>query len=182
MTPEQMDAYYTPHIGTRYTDELADMLRHISRAASVLEVGCNCGNQLGALESLGFRNLWGCDCAEFALDIGREIHPNVNFIHAESDRLPFANGSFDLVFTAWTLACMDSGLSAHAQSEIMRVSRAWVMGFEPWSEQLAFVKGRRFAPYAARYGWPVVRTRSYNNADGERADLFLCAKPNWMRV
>lgn len=100
---------------------------------SVLEVGCNIGNKLALLKNLGLTGLTGVEPLNFAIGEGKKRYPFINFKQGTVFDLPFANSSFDLVFTSGVLIHISPGDLSKAMNEIGRVSGRWIMGFEYYS-------------------------------------------------
>lgn len=101
---------------------VTETLVGVPRTASILEVGCGPGAQLDLLCTLGFTNLTG-------VDIGHAVLTGVPACVAQADAawLPFADDSFDLVFTCGTLMHIPPGYQRQrAVTELVRVSHRWV--------------------------------------------------------
>ena len=54
---------------------------------------------------------------------------------ADATRLPFRSGTFDLVFTAGVLIHQSADMLPAVISEMVRVSRRWVMAIEYWARE-----------------------------------------------
>ncbi len=111
---------------------------------TVLEVGCNIGNKLALLYDLGYRNLTGVEPQQEAIELGIKRYPFINFKPGTIFNLPFADRSFDLVFTSGVLIHIAPVDLAKAISEIIRVSKRFVLGFEYFSKnpQSVFYRGK----------------------------------------
>lgn len=104
--------------------------------ASALEVGCNKGHNLMALDRVlpGLAS-HGLDLNPHALDVARERLPGGTFALGGADALPFPDASMDLCFTVGMLihippACLDRCLE-----EICRVSRRYVFCAEYFADK-----------------------------------------------
>lgn len=82
----------------------------------VLDVGCGAGQTL--IACYGDRRPFGIDVALDALQLGRSLTDRVAFIGAAAERLPFRDGSFDVVIARVSLPYTDLRLSL---PEIRRV-------------------------------------------------------------
>jgi hypothetical protein len=61
LNPPDLDQTYQDKYGLTRTDLNHGFLKDIPRSASILEVGCNLGNQLILLRQMGFENLSGIE-------------------------------------------------------------------------------------------------------------------------
>lgn len=99
------------------------------RPASVLEVGCGYGKQLRALRSRIDCPLVGLDFSPTQLDCARRYLsgvPDVRLVLGTGDRLPFPDGSFDLVFTSAVILHNPPPVAEAIRLELLRVARRWV--------------------------------------------------------
>lgn len=102
-----IDERYHGEAGDRFAfEELQPVaVRFVPRAGRVLEVGCGYGRNLVALTQLPARLVVGCDVAreELAAARSRLARPDpqrtaeIGLVEQEPYRLPFRDGSFDLV-------------------------------------------------------------------------------------
>ena len=128
-------------------------------ARDVLEVGCNVGGNLRwIVEELGPETVTGIDINEKAL---REVRESLK-IRAElasATDLPFADGSFDLVFTMGVLIHQAPDALPRVMSEIVRTSRRWVLCGEYFSEEVTEVpyRGHAGALYKRDFGGDYAR-------------------------
>ena len=128
-------------------------------ARDVLEVGCNVGGNLRwIVEELGSETVTGIDINDKAL---REVRESLK-IRAElasATDLPFADGSFDLVFTMGVLIHQAPDALHRVMSEIVRTSRRWVLCGEYFSEEVTEVpyRGHAGALYKRDFGGDYAR-------------------------
>lgn len=86
-------------------EEIADWQHHRGRTFDILDIGCGTGTFLGLLgrSTLKVGRAVGLDYAmEMCQQAGRKTlqlsrRLPIAFVHADSERLPFADGSFDIV-------------------------------------------------------------------------------------
>jgi pseudaminic acid biosynthesis-associated methylase len=104
----------------------------LPKTTSILEVGCNVGNQLAVLHRMGFRRLRGVELHPHAVKIanGRRPFANVSQVSALDLNLP-AN-SFDMVMTTWVLTHIAPEDLENAMKRAGRCARRWIWGCEPW--------------------------------------------------
>lgn len=124
-------------------------------AASALEIGCNVGGNLRWLAALlGAENVAGVDVNERALEVVRSEIPGVDARVASARELPFADDSFDLVFTTGVLIHQSPDELPRVMDEIVRASRRYVLCGEYRADELEEVpyRGQRGALYKQDYG------------------------------
>ena len=96
------------------------------QAARVLDVGCGDGASLWLLLRLGFEacNLHGVDLLESRVAAARARHPLMHFDCADATRLPFEDGSFDLVMeSTMFIHATDEELARKIAAEMIRVTK-----------------------------------------------------------
>jgi ubiquinone/menaquinone biosynthesis C-methylase UbiE len=93
---------------------------------SVLDVGCGIGQTLMASQLGDGILACGVDVDEAALRHGASLTPWVRFVRAGSERLPFADGSFDMVFSRAALPWM------HIPTALGEISRVTKPGGRVW--------------------------------------------------
>ncbi len=101
----------------------------------VLEVGCNRGHNLLALQEILGEGveLAGVEPASYARKIARAAGLDVRA--ADAFGLPFPDGYFDLVFTAGVLIHVALEDLARAMGEIYRCSRQYVLAVEYFADE-----------------------------------------------
>jgi pseudaminic acid biosynthesis-associated methylase len=139
--------------GRSYTDRNAVDWRSRERAfrtmldglavESVLEVGCNRGHNLVAIESVARpRRLAGVEPNPYALELARAALPAAELSEGRADKLPFDGREFDLVFTAGVLIHVPPETLDGVLREIVRVARRYVLAVEYFAEQEEVVRYR----------------------------------------
>jgi pseudaminic acid biosynthesis-associated methylase len=124
-------------------------------ATSALEIGCNVGGNMRWLAGLlGAENVAGVDVNERALEVVRSEIPGVDARVASARELPFADDSFDLVFTTGVLIHQSPEELPRVMDEIVRCSRRYVLCGEYRADELEEVpyRGQRGALYKQDYG------------------------------
>jgi ubiquinone/menaquinone biosynthesis C-methylase UbiE len=97
------------------------LLPHIpATCKSVLDIGCGAGQTLIASALPAGVAAWGVDPDARALALGRGLTDRVHFASARGEQLPFADGTFDMVFSRVALPYMNIPA---ALAEIARVMR-----------------------------------------------------------
>ena len=156
--------------------------------ASVLDVGCGIGQTLIASELGDDILACGVDVDETALRHGASLTPRVRFVRASSERLPFADASFEMVFSRAALPWM------HIPTALGEISRVTKPGGHVWfslvdadvawhelgaaiarksPKQIAFrayalLNGALFHLTGAQFRYPLKRSRceSFHTASG----------------
>jgi pseudaminic acid biosynthesis-associated methylase len=134
LSPEDIDKKYLDKFGTSRTQMNLASLSNIDRKCSVLEVGTNVGDQLILLKNMGFSNLSGIEIQQHAVDVAKSRADDINFHSGSIFNIPFPDNSFDIVFTSGVLIHIAPPDLIAAISEIHRVSRRYIWGFEYFSE------------------------------------------------
>lgn len=105
----------------RSRDDLRRVVPVLSdRCESVLDVGCGAGQTLIACEISPTTFTCGVDIDQEALALGRRLSQRIAFVRASAERLPFSDGSFDVVISRVSLPYMRLPV---ALREIARVLR-----------------------------------------------------------
>lgn len=71
------------------------------KAEDMLDLGCGEGTRLNLL--VGKKKAIGVDISGTAIGMAKKNYPRLKFIRADLEKLPFKNGSFDLVYSAYVL-------------------------------------------------------------------------------
>jgi pseudaminic acid biosynthesis-associated methylase len=135
-TPGELDRVYQSNYGMTRTELNQRFLTGLSRSLSILEVGCNLGNQLLVLQEMGFTNLHGIEIQTEIVKQAQTRLPSVNVVEGSALRIPYPDASFDLVFTSGVLIHIAPQDLPTALSEIHRCSRTWTWGLEYYAPQM----------------------------------------------
>lgn len=126
----ELDSMYEERYGVSRIAMNERFLSELDPSIRILEVGSNIGNQLALLQGMGFRNLTGLELQEYALNLARQRTENIHFIQGSALAIPQADAIFDLVFTSGVLIHISPQHLGWALSEIHRVTRRFIWGFE----------------------------------------------------
>lgn len=157
MSPEELDATYVKMFGISRTDLNREFLAKIDPAARILEVGCNVGSQLLALQRLGFSRLFGIELQPYAVEVAKTRARGVNILQGSTFDLPFKDGYFGVVFTSGVLIHIAPADLPAALAEIHRCTSTWIWGFEYFAPKFVEVRYRGHeqllwkGDYEARY-------------------------------
>ena len=131
----ELDSLWLRNYGVRRSEVSRSFLCDIDKNASILEVGCNIGNQLLMLQSLGYTNLTGIEIQSYALNIAKSRINDVALHQGSALALPFASSSFDLVFTSGVLIHIAPSDLSQALNEIHRCTKQYIWGTEYFSPE-----------------------------------------------
>lgn len=108
----------------------AQLLDGFDRRISILEVGTNRGLELITLKRLSFINLFGLEIQWRAARLCLEEISMPHIVQGSALDLPFADDSFDMVFTSGLLIHIHPRWIKRVMMEINRCSRKFIWGFE----------------------------------------------------
>jgi pseudaminic acid biosynthesis-associated methylase len=152
--PSQLERW-TTDFGNDYTDrnevDWHDRLPAFAEICSgleigsVLEVGCNRGHNLRALQRIlpGTR-IAGVEPNNHARSLAAETAPGCDLAAGDAGKLPYPDASCDLVFTAGVLIHVPPEGLDQALTEIHRVARCWILAIEYFagSDETIHYRGR----------------------------------------
>ena len=115
----------------------SQILGHIEEQppAAILEAGANVGINLRALKNVTDAELSAIEPNPTARKVltGDGVIPTENIHDADLSKLPFEDGTFDLVFTSGVLIHVPEAALETAYREMHRVSRGFVLSIEYFS-------------------------------------------------
>ena len=142
ITLEEMDKSYIDKFGISRTKINEEFLSDIDKNIKILEVGTNVGNQLLCLQSMGFKNLYGIELQEHAIEIAKKQTENIYIIKGDCFDIPFKDKFFDLVYTSGVLIHISPKNIEQCLKEIVRCSNKFIWGFEYFAENYQEVNYR----------------------------------------
>jgi SAM-dependent methyltransferase len=98
------------------------------RPVSILEIGCGYGKLLGALRARLDVPLVGIDFSQTQLAHAKEYLrglPDLETMLASGERLPFADGAFDMVVTSAVILHNPPATAEKIRCEVLRVARRY---------------------------------------------------------
>ncbi|MDZ4713436.1 MAG: methyltransferase domain-containing protein [bacterium] len=135
-----LDDGYISDLGITRTSMNEDFIGDLSRDMKILEVGCNIGVQLVNLQEMGFKNLWGIELQQHAVELAKERTKGMNIIQATAYDIPFKDNYFDMVFTNRVLIHINPDELSKALKEIYRTSKEYIYGNEYYADKLTEIK------------------------------------------
>lgn len=125
---------YTRFYGITRTTLNEEFLSDLDKSLKVLEVGAGNGNQLLALQSRGFSNLYAIEPNAYGLKLLKE-RTIASAVKGNAFDIPFKDGFFDLVLTSGLLNDIAHKDLLPAMQEIYRCSNRYIFGYEYFSEK-----------------------------------------------
>lgn len=135
LTLDELERMYENNYGLSRTELNNIFIGKLNHSIKVLEVGSNIGNQLLLLQKMGFKNLYGIEINDYAVELSKQRTNNINIIQGSAFDIPFKNEYFDLVFTSGVLIHIAPHDINLALNEIYRCTKKYIWGFEYYSEK-----------------------------------------------
>ncbi len=139
---DAFNALYEKRYGVGRDAINAEWIGQLPRDARILEVGCNIGNQLRALQRLGFNNLYGIDVQRYAVERAKAGCQDIDIIVGSAFDIPFKDGFFDLVFTNNVLIHIAPDMIGDVMDEMVRVTSRHIWGFEYYAPEFTTINYR----------------------------------------
>jgi len=135
LTLDEMNEMYRKKFGISREDLNNLFIDKMNRNIKILEVGSNVGNQLLLLQKMGFKNLYGIEINNYAVELSKQRTNNINIIQGSAFDIPFKNEYFDLVFTSGVLIHIPPPDINLMLNEIYRCTKEYIWGFEYYDEK-----------------------------------------------
>ena len=122
---------FAANADSNYNEEFAKFIHDLTvslRCTSVLEIGCNAGNDLRLMGD-GIA-VYGVDSNPAIIGIARSRLESFNFRVGSATKLPFDDASIDLVFTHGFMNHLEDKDVDPAVAEIFRVSQKYAVNCE----------------------------------------------------
>ncbi len=132
---EDMDSLYLKNFGETRTALNESFLEGMDSSIKILEVGSNIGTQLLCLQKMGFKNLYGIEPLNYAVELSKSKTKNINIIEGTAFDIPFKDGYFDLVFTSGVLIHISTSDITKAMKEIYRCTKKFIWGYEYFANE-----------------------------------------------
>ena len=174
---------YAGEADSHYNEEFAKFIRDLVvslRCTSVLEIGCNAGNDLKLFASNIDAN--GLDSNENIIEIAKDRNPNVNFKVGMVTKLPYEDSSIDLVFTHGFFNYLDDKEIDEGIKEIFRISKKYIVNCEIYGNNNVIDsknnrKGRNMLEKWMNYKVKVIsNVEMHEEIDPERSRFVLVRK------
>jgi len=139
---QEFNQVYLERYGITRDDICREWLKDLPRNSKILEVGTNLGHQLQSLERVGFSKLYGVEVQSEVVQEIRKTKPQFEILLSTAQDLPFKDNFFDLVFTNNVLIHISPEHIYRVISEMLRVSKKWIWGFEYFAPEYTEVSYR----------------------------------------
>lgn len=136
------DQFYIDTWGQSKLDINNIVMSDLHRDIKILEVGCNIGQQLRGFQRMGFKNLYGLEIQNYAVEKAKENTKGINIIQGSAFDLPFKDGYFDLVCTNGVLIHIHPDDHHKFMSEASRCSSKYIMGWEYFEDRITDINYR----------------------------------------
>ncbi len=123
-------------------------LRDISKNAKILEVGCGSGRFLEFLEKKRYKNLYGIDSSNEMISIAKK-RTKAKIMTGNAYKIPFANDSFDVVFSVHLL--MHLSKPKKALDEMLRVAKDKVIIDMSNKQSISYLISKILKGYKPRF-------------------------------
>jgi pseudaminic acid biosynthesis-associated methylase len=130
----ELDSIYKEQYGYTRSEMNKAFIKELG-VERTLEVGCNVGNILLNLQSIGLESLYGIELQHYAVERSKIRCQGINIIQGSAFDIPFKNSYFDLVFTSGVLIHLSPEDIKVAMDEMHRVSNKYIWGFEYYADQ-----------------------------------------------
>lgn len=135
LTLHEMNEMYRKNFGISRENLNNLFIAEMNRNIKILEVGSNIGNQLLLLQKMGFKNLYGIEINDYAVELSKQRTNNINIIQGSAFDIPFRDKYFDLVFTSGLLIHIAPSDIEMVMREIYRCTKEYIWGFEYYEEK-----------------------------------------------
>lgn len=185
-TPQELDKICKKNYGISRSDMNKYFLSDL-KLEKILEVGCNVGSQLSLLQQQDYKNLYGIEIQEYAVDRAKQLTKNINIIQGSVFDLPFKDDYFDLVFTSGVLIHISPNDIKMAMTEIYRVAEKYIWGFEYFSENYKEIEyqGNNDCLWKANFvkmylnyfpNLSLIKRQKYKYLDNNNVDMMFLLK------
>jgi pseudaminic acid biosynthesis-associated methylase len=135
LTLDELERMYENNFGLSRTKLNNIFIGKLNHSIKILEVGSNIGNQLLLLQKMGFKNLYGIEINDYAVELSKQRTNNINIIQGSAFDIPFKNEYFDLVFTSGVLIHISPHDINLVLNEIYKCTKKYIWGFEYYNEK-----------------------------------------------
>lgn len=190
-TAAEVENLYLKQFGMTRIAMNEEFIGNLSRDMRILEVGANVGIQLMTLQKMGFKNLYGIELQQYAVEKGKQNSKNINLIQGYAFDIPFKDGYFDLVYTSGVLIHISPNDIHLALKEIHRCSSKYIWGLEYYADEYTEggdYRGHRNLFWKTNFAneylklfedLEVVKEKKYKYLDNDNLDImFLFQKKN----
>lgn len=183
----QLERTYKGRYGVTRIEMNRMFLGKLPRSTRILEVGSNIGNQLICLQKMGFRNLYGIEPQDYAIELSKKSAAGINIMRGDIFDIPFKDEYIDLIFTSGVLIHISPQNIHKAMKEIYRCARRYIWGFEYYSERYTKVvyRGQKKLLWKANFlelylrsfkDLRIVKAKKFKYLNNDNVDLMFLLK------
>lgn len=121
------------------------MAQRVAHCRSVLDLGTSGGKLAAEVKTAGVADVWGVDVCPYLLQHGAESYPDIRFVQAPAEDLPFADGRFEAIVVCFLFHEMPPKYVRRALGECHRLlaEGGRLLVAEPSDQQLQPLSWRR---------------------------------------
>jgi ubiquinone/menaquinone biosynthesis C-methylase UbiE len=174
---------YAEEADSHYNEEFAKYIRDLTtslRCTSVLEVGCNAGNDLKLFPDTV--EVHGIDSNEKIIEMVKARLPSGNFKVGTVTEMPYENSSIDMVFSHGFFNYLEDELVAKGLDEIFRVAKKYFVTCEVFGnnniiDEANSRKGRNMFQRLSEYKVKIIsNVEMHEDIDPEQPKFVLVRK------
>ena len=171
-TNESWDDFYRKTWGKTKLEMNDAFIGHLPKESKILEIGCNIGLQLNALQRAGFQNLYGIELQPYAVEEAKKLTKNINIICGSGFDLPFKDNYFDLICTNGVLIHISPSDLPKIMKEMIRCSGKYIWGFEYFSETVTEINYRGHDNYLWKADYADLFTKESGNLKLIKKEIY----------
>lgn len=170
---ERWEKYHSVYPG--YSNDIVALVQELAPPdAPVLEVGCNCGQHLWALQRAGQTALYGVDINREALQATRSVYPALkvrqHLLDVQETPLPFADKTMAVTFTHGTMMHLFNPI---VFDEIVRVTSGGIVFMEDDTTKDIYFNPWEYEAEMKKRGWKLLKTVPHHSYSTLKARVFL---------
>lgn len=136
------NAFFKDRFGHGRDEMNEEFVSFLDRSSTFLEIGANVGNQLAALQRMGFSGLYGAEIQRVAIEASKELWTGLDIVLGSGLEIPFKDSFADVVYTSDVLIHVSPDDLGKVMDEMYRCSRRYIWGFEYFAPQITEIKYR----------------------------------------
>jgi pseudaminic acid biosynthesis-associated methylase len=141
-TIERLNQLYKDRYGLTRDQLNKEFIGDLDRRSRVLEIGCNIGNQLKLLQLMDFKDLWGIEISDTAIELAKKNTESINIVKNSALDVAYKDEYFDLVYTSGVLIHIHPKDLNRVLDNIYRLTRRYIWGFEYYAAESTSIQYR----------------------------------------
>lgn len=139
---EAFNGFFKERFGASRDEMNDEFVSFLDKSSVFLEVGANVGNQLAALQRMGFSKLYGVEIQRRAIEASKQLWSGLDIVSGSGLDIPFKDDFADVVYTSDVLIHISPDDHGKVFDEIYRCSRRYIWGFEYFAEETTEINYR----------------------------------------